>query len=164
MVCEVTIIMFDCYIVHCLNPCFNGIWSASETGEFGLEAQIWLGLNPCFNGIWSARTPSLSRWSLWICLNPCFNGIWSASTSSSIVLKGHLVLILVLMEYGLRAISLMRNQSPPFRCLNPCFNGIWSASIKVFSVENIIGLSLNPCFNGIWSASGVRPPANKNFL
>ena len=37
------------------------------------------------------------------CLNPCFNGIWSATDvfiSSSMGLLG--VLILVLMEYGLR--------------------------------------------------------------
>ena len=36
-------------------------------------------------------------------LNPCFNGIWSASLSEEIIkLYSWEVLILVLMEYGLR--------------------------------------------------------------
>ena len=39
------------------------------------------------------------------CLNPCFNGIWSASRLTSGLHDEDLreVLILVLMEYGLRA-------------------------------------------------------------
>ena len=37
------------------------------------------------------------------------------------------VLILVLMEYGLRAIRMVSVISAQPR-LNPCFNGIWSAS------------------------------------
>ena len=36
----------------CLNPCFNGIWSAREI--YNLCREIQEGLNPCFNGIWSA--------------------------------------------------------------------------------------------------------------
>ena len=38
--------------ISCLNPCFNGIWSATL-----LIAELrnrGYGLNPCFNGIWSA--------------------------------------------------------------------------------------------------------------
>ena len=67
------------------------------------------GLNPCFNGIWSARdikaNDTLSRsWSL----NPCFNGIWSASSFVLHLLEESIdkVLILVLMEYGLRGSNL----------------------------------------------------------
>ena len=35
-------------------------------------------------------------------LNPCFNGIWSASEDFPSAVKCESVLILVLMEYGLR--------------------------------------------------------------
>ena len=62
-------------------------------------------LNPCFNGIWSATegaTPTDIALAV-RCLNPCFNGIWSATefcnNPEEIVPE---VLILVLMEYGLR--------------------------------------------------------------
>ena len=37
------------------------------------------------------------------------------------------VLILVLMEYGLRVGRMMDTTIPSLRGLNPCFNGIWSA-------------------------------------
>ena len=37
-----------------------------------------------------------------VCLNPCFNGIWSASYIPNAFQRTHPVLILVLMEYGLR--------------------------------------------------------------
>ncbi len=36
------------------------------------------------------------------CLNPCFNGIWSATGMKGSHVIGVEVLILVLMEYGLR--------------------------------------------------------------
>ena len=84
-----------------LNPCSNGIWSASNDSLFdGTQSQ---GLNPCSNGIWSASNDSLFDGTQSQGLNPCFNGIWSAS----IIMFGKythysLVLILVLMEYGLR--------------------------------------------------------------
>ena len=86
------------------------------------------------------------------------------------------VLILVLMEYGLRANLLVQNGITTWS-LNPCFNGIWSASSSIpleemlsilsvlilvlmeygLRVVHIIStiisqLGLNPCFNGIWSA------------
>ena len=86
-----------------LNPCFNGIWSASIPLEELLDTISCL--NPCFNGIWSAR---LSRDSLLplppLRLNPCFNGIWSASREEVVTL------------YHWKVVG-----------LNPCFNGIWSA-------------------------------------
>ena len=47
--------------------------------------------------------------------------------SSSVGFSG--VLILVLMEYGLRAISIIHYIISNQR-LNPCFNGIWSARVK----------------------------------
>ena len=61
----------------CLNPCFNGRWSARAALANGF---IIIGcLNPCFNGRWSARiikTKDLGLYSYR--LNPCFNGRWSA--------------------------------------------------------------------------------------
>ena len=39
-----------------------------------------LGLNPCFNGIWSATAQEGYSWAMAkSSLNPCFNGIWSAT-------------------------------------------------------------------------------------
>ena len=63
-------------------------------------------LNPCFNGIWSASPfPLLEDCILWDSLNPCFNGIWSASPSFYPIWISFRVLILVLMEYGLRVLE-----------------------------------------------------------
>ena len=39
--------------ITCLNPCFNGIWSARAKDY--LYVLTYDSLNPCFNGIWSAR-------------------------------------------------------------------------------------------------------------
>ena len=39
------------------------------------------------------------------------------------------VLILVLMEYGLR-VEIIMAYMKYWVCLNPCFNGIWSARVK----------------------------------
>ena len=87
-----------------------------------------MSLNPCFNGIWSASLALLSLALTAIGLNPCFNGIWSASpTLRARARLRTIVLILVLMEYGLRGPILMA-LSLHSTCLNPCFNGIWSAS------------------------------------
>ena len=62
-----------------------------------------------------------------------------------------LVLILVLMEYGLRERLLSPDDLYGSR-LNPCFNGIWSARVSYREFWEIGFESLNPCFNGIWSA------------
>ena len=64
---------------ECLNPCFNGICSASTVYS---GPDVLRSLNPCFNGICSARefTVEESREYWEICLNPCFNGICSASS------------------------------------------------------------------------------------
>ena len=65
------------------------------------------------------------------CLNPCFNGIWSASEKSDLLSRSWRVLILVLMEYGLRERDLQTSTTYSSPCLNPCFNGIWSARTAV---------------------------------
>ena len=60
-------------------------------------------LNPCFNGIWSATHVCIAFLAIILCLNPCFNGIWSATfTVKDVKVVKAMVLILVLMEYGLR--------------------------------------------------------------
>ncbi len=110
-------------------------------------------------------------------LNPCFNGRWSARGCPVDVLTIFVeVLILVLMEDGLRAQPLLKRLLPVV-CLNPCFNGRWSASQNgggaVLLVRTVLILvlmedglrvdqhfglqvsergGLNPCFNGRWSA------------
>ena len=62
------------------------------------------------------------------CLNPCFNGIWSATYEKyNYSMDCNDVLILVLMEYGLR-LFLGYDQVQGGSRLNPCFNGIWSAT------------------------------------
>ena len=62
------------------------------------------------------------------------------------------VLILVLMEYGLREANDILSRS--WR-VNVLILVLMEYGLRVASVENIIGLKktcLNPCFNGIWSA------------
>ena len=63
---------------------------------------VYYGLNPCFNGIWSASDDGLNDSLFEGSLNPCFNGIWSASELEIVDEHYSFVLILVLMEYGLR--------------------------------------------------------------
>ena len=85
-----------------INPCFNGIWSASlliwELDHHCVVVLILVlmeyGLRDGWTDLQHRRRPGL---------NPCFNGIWSASALPiTSRLTARLVLILVLMEYGLR--------------------------------------------------------------
>ncbi len=57
-------------------------------------------------------------------LNPCCNGIWS-QTQNERTSARHLVLILVVMEYGLRHKDVFEIKGQ-FKSLNPCCNGICS--------------------------------------
>ena len=69
-------------------------------------------------------------------------------------LKPLAVLILVLMEYGLRGNDFIIATLKQTLSLSPCFNGIWSARLLMWSFLIVKSrISLNPCFNGIWSAS-----------
>ena len=109
----------------CLNPCFNGICSMSDS-RFGgfvtnkevlilvlmeyaqwdmrntIFAALCFGLNPCFNGICSMRPVKKSlTMKATLRLNPCFNGICSMSRCQDWRPSIHWgVLILVLMEYA----------------------------------------------------------------
>ena len=112
------------------------------------------GLNPCFNGIWSL-TLVISQTDITISsgLNPCFNGRGSLTevqkeTSSH---RGRQVLILVLMEEGLRPLFIKVREVVSITCLNPCFNGIWSLTPFLLNPISQTQFCLNPCFNGRWS-------------
>ena len=132
-------------------------------------------LNPCCNGIWSQTQPPEDFRPCWRRLNPCCNGIWSQTYCVHRTTNGHkTVLILVVMEYGLRRkgnknerelwrvlilvvmeyglrhfvhkVPMLSNQ----KCLNPCCNGIWSQT-NPFLEDSEEKPGLNPCCNGIWS-------------
>ncbi len=111
----------------CLNPCCNGICSASfqtiallaaptkvlilVVMEYALR-EYWASknvkernsLNPCCNGICSARKEVKPFIDELDSLNPCCNGICSARIFSYTLKDGSVVLILVVMEYALRVI------------------------------------------------------------
>ena len=110
-------------------------------------------------------------------LNPCSNGICSKSNIMFNRLKLLNVLILVLMEYALRAYGRMK-VAPFVNSLNPCSNGICSKSspglylkempssevlilvlmeyaLRAFRRQRFCSIRwrLNPCSNGICSKS-----------
>ena len=92
-------------------------------------------------------------------------------TSSKIYSSGHLVLILVVMEYGLRPISSL---CPLVCCLNPCCNGIWSQTSPMMtwlsSTEVLIlvvmeyGLRPMMPLTPVSTQRGLNPCCNGNFV
>ena len=69
--------------------------------------------------------------------------------------KSVTVLILVVMEYGLRLANLILADAEIEVCLNPCCNGIWSQTPLNFQhLFSAVTQRLNPCCNGIWSQTG----------
>ena len=87
-----------------LNPCYSGICSVSR-GENPRQVHLPEGLNPCYSGICS-----VSWGEQYVCpncggLNPCYSGICSVSTSSIYWSLSQHVLILVIVEYALWALS-----------------------------------------------------------
>ena len=62
-------------------------------------------LNPCCNGIWSQTLNPLVKQMILAGLNPCCNGIWSQTRERESSFVFSLVLILVVMEYGLRLLE-----------------------------------------------------------
>ncbi len=134
-----------------INPCFNGIWSASGRRGAGCRLHLCVLILVLMEYGLRVGAPMLLWRGRYGGLNPCFNGIWSASKSYVQDNNIMSVLILVLMEYGLRGWGLMPSKKWT-NSLNPCFNGIWSAS--PFGQAGLLSNTrLNPCFNGIWSAS-----------
>ena len=92
-------------------------------------------------------------------LNPCCNGIWS-QTLHRIHLAKLLVLILVVMEYGLR--HAWRNAKLKNRVLILVVMeyGLRLSKIKL---KRITMTSLNPCCNGIWSQTFVQQLSSRIY-
>ncbi len=92
--------------VNCLNPCFNGRWSARQkTYNNGKSKENVLILVLMEDGMRVKRDQN-KFYLISIRLNPCFNGRWSARTPNRVADADALkVLILVLMEDGLRVIK-----------------------------------------------------------
>ena len=131
-------------------------------------------LNPCCSGIWSQTYVFHDLILNGCCLNPCCNGIWSQTLKSFFPCgSAGSVLILVVMEYGLR-----HGQKPFTSCflvlilvvmeyglrLTTWRTG-WPSKVLILVVMEY-GLRLwfqrfkdrvclNPCCNGIWSQTLV---------
>ena len=84
-----------------LNPYSIGIWSATSA-KWGVH-KATVRLNPYSIGIWSATSVRRTMVRRGLSLNPYSIGIWSATALKS-ALNYHIldVLILILLEYGLR--------------------------------------------------------------
>ena len=96
--------------------------------EYGLRQQFnclafETGLNPCCNGIWPQTAATTKPCAVSARLNPCCNGIWPQTCKKRELIELCKVLILVVMEYGLR-LDAYKDVTPSG--LNPCCNGIWS--------------------------------------
>ena len=63
-------------------------------------------------------------------LNPYSTGIWSATEINKYFAKPTEVLILILLEYGLRPAAALADGDKEAVCLNPYSTGIWSATIQ----------------------------------
>ena len=128
-------------------------------------------LNPCCNGRWSPTIYHHFVMMLPRRLNPCCNGRWSPTKLFSTKEKLIEVLILVVMEDGLRQKTIMETRRDyvlilvvmedglRLTCLssralqmrlNPCCNGRWSPTYQARLREPSI-MCLNPCCNGRWS-------------
>ena len=101
----------------------------SEITSIEVSARVAKRLNPCSCGGWSQRLPSK-------CLLVLLNR----------------VLILVLVEDGLRVLPFVSLCQILPLCLNPCSCGGWSQSQeKAFLAKRNLFYSLNPCSCGGWS-------------
>ena len=92
-------------------------------------------------------------WVKLLSLNPYSTGIWSATGGlfdyNDI---NKIVLILILLEYGLRQ-ALYEVVEPSYFRLNPYSTGIWSATKNKNYIDFKISSGLNPYSTGIWSAT-----------
>ena len=84
-----------------------------------------------------------------MCLNPCFDGIWSASEEEYDQLSNQAsVLILVLMEYGLRELLVPQQHPREYVVLILVLMEYGLRGVQSQEHETT-ETSLNPCFNGI---------------
>ena len=150
MVCDASVRRIMAHLGCRLNPYSIGIWSA--TSSLHISMLLRPSLNPYSIGIWSATYCKMVNLPNCSCLNPYSIGIWSATPMFSFV-KGDPtpvlililleyglrrktwvpllcvgdVLILILLEYGLRRVNVRQNEDSS-KCLNPYSIGIWSAT------------------------------------
>ena len=87
-------------------------------------------LNPYSIGIWSATEFKGNQAPKEMRLNPYSIGIWSATRAYVSCPYNKCVLILILLEYGLRPFYDWRKRYNKAR-LNPYSIGIWSATPKI---------------------------------
>ena len=126
MVCD-PILETYLFLLLCLNPYSTGIWSATRTRTLRPNAKA--SLNPYSTGIWSATT-ILARFTLisyvliLILLEYGLRRLPTQTESSSSMM----VLILILLEYGLRLFLRKSGRFGKAR-LNPYSTGIWSATL-----------------------------------
>ena len=115
----------------CLNPYSTGIWSATRA--------------------WSAKLDELKS------LNPYSTGIWSATRQCGAMVAAHGVLILILLEYGLRQNGDKNISYSSFIVLILILleYGLRLLTAKTLK-EDILGL--NPYSTGIWSATPLILP------
>ena len=110
---------------HCLNP--------YSIGRYSMRTKLWksrissIRLNPYSNGIWSTRLCriSLKRWKSFVLILILMEYDLRALIARAEVVPSEYVLILILMEYDLRV------QRDKWLCqgwesLNPYSNGIYS--------------------------------------
>ena len=101
------------------------------------------------------RPINLKKACVTIGLNPYCNGTWSPTLFAAIMRPTNEVLILIVMEHGLRRAQLPSISELPCR-LNPYCNGTWSPTIRNFATSKT-GKSLNPYCNGTWSPTKLVP-------
>ena len=111
-----------------------------DSAEQGLSSTVTKGLNPCCYGRWSQSQAKHGKTSrLRTCLNPCCYGRWSQSMDYHTININVEVLILVVMEDGLRVE--FNDSFPAIISLNPCCYGRWSQSETENGVSYRVELS-----------------------
>ncbi len=115
-------------ITTCLNPCFNGWWSLTNTKHYEHQPIIFvLILVLMDDGLWPLLHLLLQQSKSVLILVLMDDGLWPI-LNQWISTEGS-VLILVLMDDDLwPVLCLHRKHTPP--CLNPCFNGWWSLTLN----------------------------------
>ena len=122
----------------------------SEIGLYCGLIIIGLCLNPCSCGRWSQSFSLEFLLHKFYSLNPCSCGRWSQSMATSTLFGKEIVLILVLVEDGLRAVRRCMYDKVTGESLNPCSCGRWSQRLY-FATQRFLLKGLNPCSCGRWS-------------
>ena len=119
--------IFKIHTQVCLNPCSCGRWSQRHS-RLRRQTSRRSSLNPCSCGRWSQSFTDKGCYrTTYKSLNPCSCGRWSQRKVAATLLYAPQVLILVLVEDGLRVSN--KNGRKPNMGLNPCSCGRWSQSL-----------------------------------